>query len=48
MEKRLATDEMIGVRVPMRPLNGDCSVMVSTTDCGSVSQGSSPAVTQMP
>lgn len=26
--------------------DGDCGVMVSTTDCGSVSQGSSPAVTQ--
>lgn len=31
---------------PCGATNGDCGVMVSTNDCGSFSQGSSPAVTQ--
>jgi len=32
---------------PCGATNGDCGVMVSTNDCGSFSQGSSPAVTQI-
>ena len=35
------------VRILLSPPNGDCGVMVSTNDCGSFSQGSSPAVTQI-
>ena len=32
--------------IPCGATNGDCGVMVSTNDCGSFGQGSSPAVTQ--
>ena len=42
---RRTENPVIAVRICGIPPNGDCSVVVSTADCESASQGSNPAVT---